>query len=147
MIVVTVSGPLGDGRFTRSIEHLAENTREGIRRSWFFIANDIRDEFNRQVLSRNKSGRLYIGRDRLGRRRPHRASAPGETPANRTGTYRKSLDARISRDLTMGLSAPYSGYLEGGTPRMEARPGLRNSIQAKERDTLNTLARGIQRQL
>ena len=83
----------------------------------------------KEVRTGKKSGVLYLGRDRLGRRRLRRASAPGETAANRTGEYAKSFNYRTNGSrLSFGNSAPHSKFLEVGTRRMKPRPGIRNTV-------------------
>lgn len=82
------------------------------------------------VLKGQRSGKIY--------RKPHtkkatyKASAPGEAPARRTGALRLSWTGEVSGDNSSGNEAKitavlqsnqkYSGYLEDGTPRMDARP-------------------------
>lgn len=127
---------------------IEQNTKKGIRKAFFKIGKDIHTNFNNQVLRQKKSGRIYIRKDRLGRKRRHRASAPGESPANRTGTYRKSA-AWINQttQLTWGASAPHADYLEVGTSRMKPRPGLLNAIRASERNIEVNLGGGIVQEL
>jgi len=140
---------VGDESLYVSAENIAANTRLGVERALWRSGKDIYREFNKQVKSKNKHGRLYILRGPSGRRRKHRASAPGETPANRTGTYRKGFDFNVAGfdNLIIGNTAPYAGFLEKGTRRMQARPGLRNSIRASERDILRNLSGGVEGEL
>ncbi len=128
--------------FIESAQNIGINTRRGIEKAWWRSGKDIQGEFNRQVLDKgSKTGRIYIRRDKAGRRRKHQASAPGQTPANRTGRYRKDFGfvVRGWHELTVGNAAPYAGYLEEGTSRMRKRPGLGNSIAATERDVMRNL--------
>lgn len=82
-----------------------------------------------RVLSGKRSGRVY--------RKPHTkkavytASAPGEPPAVRSGTLRRSFmpDSGVSRQSGSVTVRPYivsdtryAGYLEEGTRRMAPRP-------------------------
>ena len=67
--------------------------------------------------------------------RLHRASAAGQTPAYKTGKWNKSLGYVASgSDLEFGNKAKYAGFLEEGTPKMEARTGLLNAITSTERN-------------
>lgn len=82
------------------------------------------------ILSPPKSGRIY-------RRRgvAHRASAPGEAPANDTGRLVNSrrielFPERLRARLTFSTS--YAALLELGTSRMEARPFARRSLLETE---------------
>lgn len=142
---VEILEPEGNKRAIHSLENIAANTHFGVERSLWKSGKDILSEFSRQVLAKDKKGTLYVLRDRSGRRRRHVSSAPGQTPANRTGNYRKSGDFNVSNgnQLVFGNAAEYSGFLELGTSRMKKRPGLSNTIKATERDVIRNLATGI----
>lgn len=132
----------------RSMVDLGNNTKGAIRASFFEIGKDLVATFNKQVLAKNKRGRLYIRVNRAGARRRHRASAPGQSPANRTGFYRKSVGfLNQTTQLVFGDSAPYAGHLEVGTLHMKARPGLGNAIASNERNIMRDFNDGIIRKL
>lgn len=147
-IQLDVTGPGSNKLAFESALNIADNTKSGIEFGLWRSGKDILSEFNKQVLSKNKSGRIYIRKDRLGRRRKHTASAVGESPANRTGFYRKGADSNVSpNQLVFGNSVEYSEFLELGTSRMKARPGLKNAIVASERNIMRNLADNIERRL
>ena len=132
----------------RGIADIEANTRAGIRAAFFEVGKDLVDTFNKQVLAKDKSGRLYIRRDKIGHRRKHRASAAGQSPANRTGFYRKSVGyLNQTSQLVFGNSAPYAGHLEVGTLFMKARPGLGNALEANQRNIMRDFNDGIIRNL
>jgi len=135
----------GNKRSLESAEELIANTKEGIQKALWRTGKDLIGTFNRQVLAKNKTGRLYIRKDKAGRRRRHIASAAGESPANRTGFYRRNVGFSVngSRELIFGNSAGYAGFLELGTSRMRPRPGLGNAVDASERDILRNLSGDI----
>ena len=143
---------VGDVSMFVSAENIGARTRFGIEKALWRSGKDIKKEFSKQVLAKNKTGRLYIRKNAAGSRRRHIASAPGETPANRTGFYRKSFGFTVAAydNLIIGNTAPYAGWLEKGTKnksggtRMAARPGLLNSINASQRDILRNLSKGIE---
>lgn len=116
------------------INNIESLYKRGMRQGWFRVGNILSEELNRQVLNTPKTGRTYSRRDRIGRRRRHRASAPGETPANMTGEYRRSrgYEIRGSDQLEFGLRDPKSKFLEAGTRRMDPRPGIANAVKAKD---------------
>jgi HK97 gp10 family phage protein len=145
-IRLSIVGHTGNDEAIRSAENIAANTRHGVEWALWRSGKDIKAEFNRQVLAKDKTGRLYIRRIKGGARRRHIASAPGETPANRTGTYRKGFGFSVdgAHQLTIGNTVKYSEYLEFGTSRMQPRPGLANSIKASERDIIRNLSGGIE---
>lgn len=118
-------------------EHIKQLTERAIRHGWFALGRDLRRTANAEILRRPKSGRTYYRTDRIGRRRRHIASAPGETHANMTGAARRSLGWIVrghrSLEFGYGVSTPqpapeHAVYLERGTSRMEPRPSLRNAI-------------------
>lgn len=145
-----------DGReFVFSAGNIHHNTRFGTEKGLWRAGKSIRAEFNKQVKAKDKTGRLYILRGPSGRKRKHTASAPGETPANRTGAYRKGFDfnVRTANELVLGNTVAYSGYLENGTKdeeggtRMAARPGLGNAVDGSQRDIIRDIAGGIEDQI
>ena len=152
-ITVSVVGMSANVKAFKSAENIAARTRFGIEKALWRSGKDIQGEFNRQVLAKDKTGRLYIRRTRGGAKRQHRASAPGETPANRTGAYRKAFSFNVdgAHQLKVGIAAVDNGsdgkyplYLEVGTSRMKARPGLLNAVSASERDIIRNLTTEIE---
>ena len=71
----------------------------------------------------------------------HQASASGEPPAILTGKTFRSLyyEVRNSQELEFGARSAYSGWLEDGTKKMDARPFAQRTIDDQRRDTLGTL--------
>ena len=138
--------PSGNELAFTSLENIADNTRFGLERAHYRSGKTIIKKFNEQVLAKNKTGIIYIRKDSIGRRRRHQAAADGESPANRTGFYRKSGGFIVSgpKQLVIGDSAPYAGFLETGTKRMGAKPGLLNAIRSSEKDILNSYTAEIQ---
>lgn len=120
------------------IDQLEERTNRGIRQGFFRLGARLKQEMNKEVLKKNKQGRVYLSKDRAGRRRRHRASAPGQTPANRTGNYRRNIGYQLrgASELEFGVreGAPYAEFLEEGTRRMSPRPGVGNTVKATERE-------------
>lgn len=140
----------GNKKSLESALNLERHTGFGIDKALWQSGKDLISTFNKQVLSKDKSGRIYIRRDRLGRGRRHASSGAGESPANRTGFYRKSAGFNLNRgakELAFGASAPYAGFLELGTTRMKPRPGLGNAVNASERDILRNFSSSIQGEL
>jgi len=130
----------GNKRAFDSIKNAPRETRRALRQANFQIGKDHIDELNRQMLAKDKTGRFYVRRTRTGRRRLHRASAPGQTAANRTGRMRKSRGFQLSGSdkLEFGIrGAPYAAFLERGTKNIQPRPSLLNTVNAVERNTTN----------
>lgn len=118
-------------KYLRFDQH-REDIYRGARRAFYDIG--IQNvKYTREIIKKGpKTGRLY----RLpGRKRRHRASAPGEAPANRYGVLRKGVDFTVkgSDQMEFGDTAPYGVHLELGTKRMKPRPHLSKSVQANKR--------------
>ena len=91
----------------------AYHDRKAIRKYLKDVADKSEETFVRRIKSGPKTGRMYGS---------HQASAPGEYPANRTGTLAGSVGSRSSdTEAEVGSNAPYSGYLRDGTRRMARR--------------------------
>jgi len=116
-----------------SLRSIEANTEYGIDRFLWFLGRELKSTASKQVLAKPRSGRVYRYK---GRR--HVASSRGESPANRSGAYRKSIGFNVrGHTMEFGAGAKYSAYLENGTRRMAARPGLLNSIKSNEKTGLD----------
>ncbi len=122
------------------IENLAGNTDAGCRRALAKGGQILRKTASDSILKTAKTGRYYKYR---GRRK--RASSAGQPPANRTGTNRKSIGFQVqgTRKLRFGAGASYSGYLERGTSKMQARPFLKPAIKKEQKTLYDTIENGI----
>lgn len=125
------------------MENLQGLTERSIRHGFFALGKDLKITASKQILFKPKSGRTYIRRDKIGRRRRHVASAPGETHANMTGAARRSLGWQVTgfKSLEWGygvstLHAPpdYVEGLEFGTRRAAPRPSLQNAMRTVNRN-------------
>ena len=125
-------------RVELQIKDLHKTTVRSIRQGFFKLGSALKNELNADVLKKDKKGKVYKVRTRAGKRgagkgRRHRSSAPGQTPANITGKYRKNIAYQIhgSDKLEFGIreGAPYAKFLEEGTGRMKPRPGLGNTVK------------------
>jgi len=131
-------------RSFESMVNIEANTKFGIERGLFRLGKDLIQSFNAETKKR-KSGILYSV---PGRRRRIRASAPGQSPAVRTGKYKKAVGYKISGStMRFGNSVEYAGFLETGTSRMKARPGLGNALKDNQRNGLLAMADSIESEL
>ena len=78
------------------------------------------------LMRQPKSGRVYKYRGRS-----HRASAPGESPAIRSGKLFKSIRESFPNAQTgvIEVDAPYAGFLEQGTKFTARRPFVAPAIK------------------
>lgn len=143
-------GP-GNNRVFVQIDDLDNRTERGIRQGFFRLGARFKQELNKQILEKNKTGRTYIRRDRAGRRRRHVASAPGQTPANMSGNYRRNIGftLRGAQQLEVGIreGAPYAKSLEMGTRRMAPRPGVGNTVKSTTRDARTFFVGSLMKEL
>jgi Bacteriophage protein of unknown function (DUF646). len=90
-----------------------------------------------------RTGRVY----RVpGTRARYTASAPGESPAVRTGVLRASYRTEVSRtalEAYLGSDLDYSLWLERGTPNMEPRPALQPALRAQRERIAAEMSRGV----
>ena len=138
--MLSIKGGQNNQSTFNQVDNLEELTRRGIRQGFFRLGNELKKELNREVLAKNKRGKTYIRRDRIGRRRRHVASAAHQTPANRTGAYRRAIGYQLrgSEQLEFGIrdTVDYGLYLEIGTKHMRARPGVGNAVKVKQRGAM-----------
>lgn len=141
-----------NARIEDRINGIEKLTKRGIRQARFKVGHGLIAAASQEILKGPKTGRIYIRRDRIGRRRRHQASAPGETHANLSGDLRKSLSFQIrgsdSMEFGYGVSGPkeappYAEWVEFGSTRMKARPSLRNAIRAEQGNTIKHFEREI----
>jgi HK97 gp10 family phage protein len=146
--MVTFREDFGNKKVWTMILSADRLSKRGMRQGWFQLGRDLKSTASNEILHGMKSGQVYIRRDKAGRRRKHRSSAPGETHANRTGATRRSLSWKVrghqSLEFGYGVvqarsqaqATPYAEFLEFGTPggRMKARPSLQNAISATTRN-------------
>ena len=140
----------GNEKAFQSVKDAPKNTERGIRQAWFAVGRRHINRLSRDMLARDKTGRVYVRRDRSGRRRRHQASAPGETAANRSGRMRRNRGFQLSGSdqLEFGIrDTPYAAFLERGTRRMRPRPSLGNTVRAEEKNTELELERSIKARL
>lgn len=131
-------------KFFDQINKIGRSTDEGIRKAFFTVGTLLRKEARRSIIQGPKTGRLY----RIKGRR-HRASAPGEPPANFTGTLQKSVGFKThgKRELEFGARAPYAAFLELGTSKMQKRPYLIRSINNLSKNITVTLEDKIEKEI
>lgn len=94
-------------------------------------------ELRKNLLRGQRSGRRY--RVPGGKTRKYTASAPGEYPANRTGTLAQSYqEVPVGKyRVIVGTPLEYGRYLELGTRNMQPRPHFKRTF----RDNRNELER------
>jgi len=144
-----IKGGKDNKKLILGISDIPNLTRRGIRQGFFVLGKDLKKTANKQILQKPKGGRTYLVRRGKTRRR-HVASAPGESPANLSGEYRKSVNFKIigSQRLIFGAGnskVGYAEFLETGTKNMSARPGLGNAVKAVQRNAMTYFTNNIKK--
>lgn len=126
-------------RVLRSVKDGLEHFQTGIRRGLLRVGRENVRHARKLVRDKNKNGRIYSFKGK-----PHQASAPGEAPANMSGTLQKTMKyiVRGHQQMEFGDQALYGKFLEDGTVKMAARPHLSRTINEKARDTMESLGNG-----
>lgn len=118
--------------------------KTGLRKALNETGKDVVDDIVRFIMSPPKTGRIYYFRGR-----PHQASAPGESPANRTGRLARSASYRTRnhQEMTVGEVAPYAGYLEYGTVKMDPRPHIVRAVNKNHRNMVRSIEHNVKEQV
>lgn len=111
-----------------------------IRTALFEIGAENTQLIKKYIYAPPKTGRFYRYKNRW-----HQASAPGESPANRSGLLARSVDYRVhySHEVELIATAKYANWLEDGTSKMQPRPYFIRAVNAKKRDNYRSLQRHV----
>jgi HK97 gp10 family phage protein len=113
----------GLDRLDKASKAVAAEIGKQIEIGLYASAKKVEGDAKRSIMQGSKSGRLYQRRTVT-----HRASAPGEAPANDTGRLVNSINSYLVKaekyaTVTAGRGlAMYARALEFGTAKMAARP-------------------------
>jgi len=118
-------------------------TQEGLRKGLHEIGIIAKREAKSLILNPPKTGKIRRIRGVL-----HQASAGGEAPATFTGNLARNLGYKVSSptQLVIFNKAPYSGWLEEGTKKMEARPFLSAAAKNTAKEAENAMLMATQRE-
>lgn len=108
------------------------------------IGSEVVNKIANYIFNGPKTGRIYTFRGRQ-----HQASAPGESPANRTGKLAKSSDYKVRSawEMVIGETAEYAKYLEEGTENIMPRPHIIRAVNANHRDAVRAIEENIDREI
>ena len=122
------------------LSNIKFNMLKYIRSALFEIGAENTQLIKKYIYRPPKTGRIYSYRGR-----PHQASAPGESPANRSGLLARSVTYHVHMSVEVELiaSAKYANWLEDGTSKMLPRPYFIRAINAKRRDNLRSFERHV----
>ncbi len=119
---------ISTGDVATDLDRRSTEYRVRIQRGLDAAGLGVQNTARRSIMDGPKTGRIY----RISKTVEHRASAPGEAPANRTGRLVASIVYQVDRqqlhvDITAGTE--YARHLEFGTRKMAARPFLIPAIR------------------
>lgn len=110
------------------------------------IGSEVVNSTANFIFNPPKTGRWYNFNGR-----PYQASAPGESPANRSGRLAKSGDYKVRnfQEMTVGETAYYAKWLEEGTRdgRIKPRPHIIRAVNKHHRDAVNAIREHVQQEL
>ena len=120
------------------------NHKEGIRLGFHDGGAKVVREIRNLIKNGSKTGRVYFIKGRA-----HQASAPGESPANRTGMLlnSSSYEVRGPDEMEVGEISPYAKFLEDGTKKMAPRPHVIVATRKKAIDVMNAITKRINEQI
>lgn len=101
----------------------------------------VMNEAKQSIQQNSGGGKTY---QKYKPRRTHTASAEGQPPNTDTGFLVSNIFLQIDPDglgADVESRADYSGYLEFGTSKMEARPYLQPALEANRRNIIRLFAR------
>ena len=101
----------------------------------------VMNEAKQSIQRSSGGGKTY---QKYNPRRTHTASAEGQPPNTDTGFLVSNIFLQIDPDglgADVESRADYSGYLEFGTSKMEARPYLQPALEANRRNIIRLFAR------
>ena len=161
-IQIKVSFSPGSVKIMKHFASIAKDTKEGIRRANYLIGKELEKNSKLRILKGKKTGRLYLRRQPSGRIVRHRASAPGEAPANFTGSLRASVSfivkgqqlifgagGTVLKGRKKGKFVNYARELELGNRarKLAARPYLIAAIKDEEKIVRNFYKQYIKKAL
>ena len=126
------------------IGRAAHKHKKALRLALNEIGSEVVNKIPNYIFNPPKTGRWYTYR---GRR--YQASAPGQSPANRSGRLAKSGGYRVRSyyELKIYETAPYAGYLEFGTRKMAPRPHIIRAIRANRTQAIRSIKDHINKEL
>lgn len=125
----------------KKVRSLQSRTETQIRGAMYDFGKRCKSSASMAILKKPKGGRTYVSRGKLGRRRRHVSSAPGESWANRSGEARRGILFNVvgSEKLIFGNNVKHAKFLENGTKRMEARPAHLNAINKNKAQGIRSI--------
>lgn len=127
------------------LKNIKSNMLKYIRSALFEIGAENTQLIKKYIYAPPKTGRFYRYYYSPGKWRWHQASAPGQSPANRSGFLARSIDYRVHSHFEVELhsTAFYANYLEDGTTKIKPRPYFIRAVNAKRKDNLRSLQKHV----
>lgn len=120
--------------------------RRGLRIALNEIGSHVANKMANYIFNPPKTGRWYLYKGQ-----PYQASAPGESPANRSGKLAGSGGYRVTGywDVTIYEKAYYAKWLEYGSQdgRIKPRPHLIRAVNATKRDAVKIIEDNVNKEL
>lgn len=143
-MTVTIKATRGTKKTLIDLGEAPHKHKKALKLALKETGSEVVNKMAKYIFNPPKTGRIYNFRGRK-----HQASAPGESPANRTGRLAKSGDYKVHSYMRMevGETAPYAGYLEYGTARILPRPHIIRAVNANHRNMVRAIQEHVKREL
>ena len=142
-MMVKMKADYGAKQMQVRINRLSTQSSKALRQGFFAFGKDLVNTSRRLIIDPPKTGKWYRV---TGRKRMHRASAAGQSPANMTGKLQRSIDFKVHGSTRMEFGSnpakagdtaktrKYAKALEVGNSRMARRPYLEPSMRKNARN-------------
>jgi HK97 gp10 family phage protein len=128
-IRISISGGNTADALVKALDAVPAKTERAVRAVVRATAMRVEGTAKERIQRPPKTGRLYRT---YNKRKLHRASAPGESPATDSGTLASRVFHEVQAggfEASVASDVRYAGYLEFGTRRMAPRPYLAPALR------------------
>jgi HK97 gp10 family phage protein len=138
----------GLDRLAKSTEHFKARAKNEVEKGLYAAAKKVEGDAKKSILQGSKTGRVYKRKSVI-----HKASAPGEAPANDTGRLAGSISTYLNSTalesiVTAGRGlAKYATMLEFGTRKIKPRPFMFPALEKNKAWIANRLNDAMQKAL
>jgi hypothetical protein len=122
------------------IDNTVKLTKGSIRQGFYKVGKLLKASANKDILAKDKSGRVYVIRRGKVLRR-HRASAKGQTFANLSGAARRTLgfDVKGGSELVFGFRKNQETFYTKILETSLNRPAIGNAVKKEQGNAISIM--------